>query len=94
MLFVQTTVISSLKSSCIQLLGMSSRYPRDKGESSSQYKLCVPPASVTSLADDTHSLCASCSGAEHAQSALEIKCRLSALRSSSNARASLPEGSL
>lgn len=40
-----------------------------KGESSTQY--CVPPCKRYITADDTHSLCAFCLGAEHAHSALE-----------------------
>ncbi len=63
-----------------------------KGKSSAQYKQFVPPCKQYMTAGDTHSLCTVYLGAEeHAQSATRGR-QLSALRFSSNARASLPEG--
>ncbi len=42
-----------------------------KGESSSQYRQCVPPCPRFITSGDTHSLCVVCLGVKHAESALE-----------------------
>ncbi len=42
-----------------------------KGESSSQYRQCVPPCPRFITSGDTHSLCVVCLGVRHAESALE-----------------------
>ncbi len=55
------------------------------------YRWCVPPCKRYISADDTYSLCEVCLGARHAESALE---GVPALRASSAAFASLPEGSV
>ncbi len=46
-------------------------YKSKKGESSSQYRQCVPPCPRFITSGDTHSLCAVCLGVKHAESALE-----------------------
>ncbi len=42
-----------------------------KGESRSQYRLCVPPCPRYITSGDTHSLCVVCLGVKHAESNLE-----------------------
>ncbi len=46
-------------------------YKTKKGESSSQYRQCVPPCPRFITSGDTHSLCVVCLGVKHAESALE-----------------------
>ncbi len=46
-------------------------YKSKKGESSSQYRQCVPPCPPFITSRDTHSLCVVCLGVKHAESALE-----------------------
>ncbi len=46
-------------------------YKSKKGESSSQYRQCVPPCPRFITSGDTHSLCVVCLGVKHAESALE-----------------------
>ncbi len=46
-------------------------YKSKKGESSSQYRQCVPPCPHFITSEDTHSLCVVCLGVKHAESALE-----------------------
>ncbi len=46
-------------------------YKSKKGESSSQYRQCVPPCPRFITSGDTHSLCVVCLGVKHTESALE-----------------------
>ncbi len=46
-------------------------YKIKRGESSSQYRQCVPPCPRYITSGDTHSLCVVCLGVKHAESALE-----------------------
>ncbi len=46
-------------------------YKSKKGESSSQYRQCVPPCPRLITSGDAHILCVVCLGAKHAESALE-----------------------
>ncbi len=71
-------------------------YKSKKGESSSQYRQCVPPCPRFITSGDTHSLCVVCLGVKHAESALEgagcPHCERLPLRTLRSRRALFEEG--